>query len=46
MRSSKIVKIILLLGIIFSIAVTYYVMIVQKDFKVFTNPDGLPELDE
>ena len=26
--------------IIFSITVTYYVMITEKDYVIFTNPDG------
>jgi hypothetical protein len=31
--------------IIFSIFVTYYVMIVEKDYTIFTNPDG-PETED
>jgi len=31
--------------IIFSIFVTYYVMIVEKDYIIFTNPDG-PETED
>ena len=26
--------------IAFSIIVTYYVMVIQKDYEIFTNPDG------
>jgi hypothetical protein len=28
------------IGIVASIATVYYVMIVQKDYEVLTNPDG------
>ena len=31
--------------ILFSIIVTYYVMIIEKDYVMFTNPDG-PETAE
>lgn len=31
--------------IIFSIVVTYYVMVVKKNYEIFTNPDG-PETED
>lgn len=31
--------------ILFSIGVTYYVMVVQKDYVIFENPEG-PETEE
>ena len=33
-------------GIAVSIAITYQSKIVNEDFEIFTNSDGLPELDE
>jgi len=47
-RSSRLAVIIRTLTgllVLFSIGVTYYVMIVQKDYVIFTNPDG-PETEE
>jgi len=43
---SAFIKIALALGILASIGITYQSKIVNEDFEVFTNPDGLPELDE
>lgn len=31
--------------IVFSVVVTYYVMVVQQDYEIFTNPEG-PETAE
>ena len=46
MNSESLIKIILLLGVVFSIVVCYYVMLVREDYEVFYNDDGLPLLDE
>ena len=37
---SKFIRIAVLIGITTSIAFTYYVMIVKKDYEILTNPDG------
>ncbi len=39
------IRIATLTFIIFSIAVTYYVKVFQKDYVIFTNPEG-PETEE
>ena len=46
MNKSRIIKIALALGILGSIALTYFTIVVQRDFEIFVNPDGLPELEE
>lgn len=37
---SILIKILIALMIISSIFITYYVMVVKKDYEIFTNPDG------
>lgn len=44
-RISILVRTATFILIAFSIAVTYYVMVVRKDYEIFTNPDG-PETEE
>jgi len=39
------IRVTTLLCIVFSIVVTYYVKVVQKDYVIFTNPEG-PETEE
>ncbi len=39
------IRVITLSMIAFSIAVTYYVKVVQQDYVIFTNPDG-PETED
>lgn len=34
------IKLFVLFGIVFSISVTYYVMIIQKNYSILQNPDG------
>ena len=46
MNKSRIIKLALAIGIIGSIALTYHTMVIQRDFEIFVNPDGLPELEE
>lgn len=37
---AKLIRRITILLVLFSIMTTYYVMIVQKDYVIFTNPGG------
>lgn len=46
MRRENLIKAALLSGVIFSILVCYYVMIVKEDYEIFFNDDGLPLLDD
>lgn len=39
-RISKILHILTAVLVVISIAITYYVMVVEKDYVIFTNPDG------
>ena len=39
-KLGKILRVTTWLLILFSIAVTYYVMVVQQDYDILTNPDG------
>lgn len=45
MTRSTCIKAVLAIGIICSIVLSFYTKIVQEDFDVFINPDGLPELE-
>jgi hypothetical protein len=46
MTISHLIRLALALGIIGSITLTYYTIVVRHDFEIFVNPDGLPELEE
>lgn len=46
MNRSSIIKLVLAIGIISSILVTYYVKIVQEDYTIFWSESGLPDLEE
>lgn len=39
-ETSKILTIFLVFSILLSIALTYKVLIIDKDYEIFTNPDG------
>ncbi len=43
---SIIIRIVLAISILFSIGVVYYVKIVQKDYVIFYNDDGIPVREE
>lgn len=42
-RESQAVRILLLGCIIFSVTVMYYTYMINKEYEVFTNPDGIPD---
>lgn len=43
---SQVIRVLLLGCIIFSVTVMYYTYIVNKDYVVFTNPNGVPTPEE
>lgn len=43
---SVLLRSLLIIGIAFSIGVTYYAMLVEGDFPIFANPDGVPTIEE
>jgi hypothetical protein len=46
MTASRCIRLVLCLGILFSIATVYYSKIVLQDFEIITNPDGMPIVEE
>lgn len=46
MSKENLIKISLFIGVLFSISVCYYVMIVLEDYEIFFNEDGLPTLEK
>lgn len=40
LETFRVIRVVLSLLILMSIGITYYVMVVQKDYEILTNPDG------
>jgi len=39
-NASRVIRLLLAGAILFSIVTTYYVMVVQKDYTILSNPEG------